>query len=97
MEPPVGFDPPPSVRRDVLPRRRAADARHADAGMELWRIVLPRTLPLALALLLPGAAALAIISLSVPPPPVAPERQCMLMAKTHLPMSCMWLSLTSWK
>ena len=72
MEPPDAVDPPPSVRRDALPRRRAADARHADAGMELWRIVLLGTLPIALALPLPGAAALAITSLSVPSPPVAP-------------------------
>ena len=82
MEPPDGRnDPPPSVRRDVLPRRRAADARRADAGKVLWRIVLLSTLPIALALLLPGAAALAITSLSVPSPPVAPERQGMLQAK----------------
>ena len=40
--------------------------------MELWRIVLLGTLPIALALPLPGAAALAITSLSVPSPPVAP-------------------------
>ena len=39
------------------------------------------TLPIVLALPLPGAAALAITSLSVPPPPVAPERQGMLQAK----------------
>ena len=70
MEPPDAVDPPPSVRRDALPRRRAADARHADAGKELWRIVLLGTLPIALALPLPGAAALAITSLSVPPPPL---------------------------
>ena len=49
--------------------------------MELWRIVLLGTLPIVLALPLPGAAALAITSLSVPPPPVAPERQGMLQAK----------------
>ena len=81
MEPPDAVNPPPSVRRDALPRRRAADARHADAGKELWRIVLLGTLPIVLALPLPGAAALAITSLSVPPPPVAPERQGMLQAK----------------
>ena len=69
MEPPDAVNPPPSVRRDALPRRRAADARHADAGNELWRIVLLGTLPIALALPLPGAAALAITSLSRPSPP----------------------------
>ena len=92
MEPPDAVNPPPSVRRDALPRRRAADARHADAGKELWRIVLLGTLPIVLALPLPGAAALAITSLSVPPPPVAPtpvRRERLQLTDWYLPA---WVS-----